>query len=568
VALPLLRGLLPVARSRLGIEALAGVTLAALAIPEVLGYARIAGMPVVTGLYTMLVPLALFAVLGSSRHLVVGADSATAAILAAGLTGLAALGSARYVQLAGTAALLAGVLLLLARVIRLGFLANFLSRTVLVGFLTGVGIQVAAGQLPEMLGVHATGAGTVLKLVNTFRAVAQVNPGTVLVSVAVIVVVVGMRRLTRRVPGALVAVVGAIMVSRFVHLDRYGVSVLGTVPRGLPRPALPSFAWHDLTVLLPTAVSMFVVILAQSAATSRAYASKYEETADEGADLVGLGGANIAAAFTGAFVVNGSPTKTQIVDSAGGRSQLSPLIAGAVVLVVLFALTGPLAYLPLAALATVVFLIGIELVDVTGMRRIYQQRRGEFVVALLTAVAVVFLGVEPGIVLAIVASVVDHLRHSYEPRSSVLVKSPAGHWQSLPITPGGRTAEGLVVYRFGTSLYFANASRLAADLATLTTGGDQLSWLCLDGAAIGDVDYTAAAVLTQAQQQLHRRGIRLLLSNIIKPVRHQLDRYGITDTVGTDAYFDTAGEALDAFHAQHRPTAAAAVDTQPTEADQ
>jgi high affinity sulfate transporter 1 len=543
------------------------VTLAALAIPEVLGYAKIAGMPVVTGLYTMLVPLAAFAVLGSSRHLVVGADSATAAILAAGLAGSAAPGSPRYVQLAGTAALLAGGLLLLARVIRLGFLANFLSRTVLVGFLTGVGIQVAAGQLPEMLGIQATGDGTVAKLVSTVRAATHVTVATVVVSAAVIVVVVGMRRMARRVPGALVAVVGASVVSQFGHLNRYGVSVLGTVPQGLPRPAMPSFAVHDLTTLLPTAVSMFVVILAQSAATSRAYASKYEESINEDADLVGLGSANIAAAFTGTFVVNGSPTKTQMVDSAGGRSQLSSLAAGVVVLLVLLFLTGPLAYLPLAALATVVFLIGIELIDVAGLRRIYTQRRGEFVVATLTAAAVVFMGVEEGIVLAIAASIVDHLRHSYEPRSSVLVKSAAGHWQSLPVSPGQRTAEGLVVYRFGSNLYFANAFRLAADFTTLTQPGKAPSWLCLDAAAIGDVDYTAAAVLSRAQQQLHERGIRLLLSNVIKPVRHQLDRYGITAAVGTDAYFDTAGEALDAFHARRRHPPTSDVDSPPVKPD-
>lgn len=567
VALPVLQGVLPLVRSRLGADALAGVTLAALAIPEVLGYAKIAGMPVVTGLYTMLVPLAAFAVLGSSRHLVVGADSATAAILAAGLAGSAAQGSPRYVQLAGTAALLAGGLLLLARLIRLGFLANFLSRTVLVGFLTGVGIQVAAGQLPEMLGVHATGGGIVAKLVGTVRAATHVTVATVIVSAAVIIVVVGMRRVTRRVPGALVAVVGAIVVSRFVHLDRYGVSVLGAVPQGLPQLAAPSFAVHDLTTLLPTAVSMFVVILAQSAATARAYASKYEEAVNEDADLAGLGGANIAAAFTGTFVVNGSPTKTQIVDSAGGRSQLSSLVAGVVVLLVLLFLTGPLVYLPLAALATVVFLIGIELIDVASMRRIYTQRRGEFVVMSLTAAAVVFIGVEQGIVLAIAASIVDHLRHSYEPRSSVLVKSTAGHWQSLPVRPGQRTAEGLVVYRFGTSLYFANASRLAADFTTLTQQGEAPSWLCLDGAAIGDVDYSAAAVLARAQQQLHERGIRLLLSNIIEPVRRQLDRYGITSAVGTDAYFDTAGEALDAFHAYRRHAPTPDVDNPPVEPD-
>ena len=244
-----------------------------------------------------------------------------------------------------------------------------------------------------------------------------------------------------------------------------------------------------------------------------------------------------------------------MVDSAGGRSQLCSLTAAVVVLLVVLVLTGPLAYLPIAALATVVFLIGIELIDVAGMRRIYRLRREEFLVAVLTAAAVVFIGVEQGVLLAIVASMVDHLRHSYHPRSSVLVKSAAGHWQSLPVSAGTRTTKGLVIYRFGTSLYFANASRLSTDITTLTQQGHPPSWLCLDGAAIGDVDYTAAAVLAQVHQQQQVRGTRLVLSNIIEPVRAQLDCYGITTTLGSDAYFDTAGHALEAFHHHTTPSA-------------
>jgi MFS superfamily sulfate permease-like transporter len=290
---------------------------------------------------------------------------------------------------------------------------------------------------------------------------------------------------------------------------------------------------------------MFVVILAQSAATSRAYAAKYGEEVSEATDLVGLGAANAAAAFTGTFVVNGSPTKAQIVDSAGGRSQLSPLTAAAVVLVVLVLLTGPLAALPVAALAAVVFLIAIELIDVAGMRRILATRRHEYAVALLTTVAVVGLGVEYGIVLAVLASIVDHLRHSYNPLNSVLVKSPAGHWQAVPVGPGARTEPGLVVYRFGTSLYYANAARLAEDIAALAGHGAPLRWLVLDFAAIGDVDYTASTALTKVAEHLHRRQIRLVISSVLAPVRHQLDRYGIS----VDASYDTPGEALEAFQA-------------------
>jgi SulP family sulfate permease len=552
-AWPVLEGLLPIERSRVPAEALAGLTLAALGIPGALGYAKIAGMPLVTGLYTMLLPMALYAVLGSSRHLVVAADSATAAILAAALTGLAAVGSERYVKLAGLAALLTAGMLLIARLARLSFLANFLSRTVLVGFLTGVGIQVAAGQLPDMLGVTAAGRATLPKLLDTVRALPHLQWADVAISIAIIVVVVVVRRINRRIPGLLIAVIIAIIVSQAAHLARHGVAVVGPVPRGLPSLELPALGWHDAEALLGVALSMFVVILAQSAATSRAYAAKYEkEEFSEATDLVGLSAANAAAAFSGTFVVNGSPTKTQIVDSAGGRSQLSQLTAAAVVLIVLVLLTGPLAFLPDAALAAVVFMIAIELIDLLGMRGILACRKHEFAVASFTAAAVVVLGVEYGLVLAIIASITEHLRHSYSPFNSVLVKSPAGHWHAGPAEPGARTEEGLVVYRFGTSLYYANASRLVEDVAALVGYGGPLRWLVIDCAAIADVDYTASAVLVKVTEHAHQHHVHLVLSCVLGPVRQQLDQYGISKAVSHDAYFDTPGEALEAFHSTVR----------------
>lgn len=546
---PVAQGLRPLRRGQLPRDVVAGVTLAALGIPEVLGYARIAGMPVVTGLYTLLLPMALFAVLGASRHLVVAADSATAAILAAALVRMADPGSAQYIRLAGLAALLTGALLLAARLARLGFLANFLSRTVLLGFLTGVGIQVAIGQLPDMLGVRATSPHTLVKLGETLAALPQAHGLTVAVSLGVIAVMMAARLITRRIPGALIAVAGAIIASRGADLAAHGVSVLGYVPRGLPAFGLPAFGLHNTLALLGTSASIFLVILAQSAATARAYAAKHGEPFGTDTDLIGLGAGNIAAAFTGTFVVNGSPTKTQIVDGAGGRSQVASLTTSALALIVLLVATGPLSYLPTAALAAVVFLIGAELVDVRGIRRVLRVRRNEFAVAVITAAAVVGLSISVGIVLAVAASIIDHLRHSYRPRDSVLVKSAAGHWQTMPVTPGARTEPGLVIYRFGTSLYFANTSRLLEDLIALSAQGGPLRWFVLDGAAIGDVDYTASAMLRAAIAQLHQRHIQFVVTSLISPVRQQLEHYGISGAAGPDAYFDTPGEALEVFRA-------------------
>jgi sulfate permease, SulP family len=524
-------------RERIRPDLLAGVTLAALAVPEVLGYARIAGLPVETGLYTLLLPAVAFAVLGASRHLVVGADSASAAILASGLAGVAL---DRLVPLAGTVALLVGALLVLARLVRLGALGNFLSRTVLVGFLTGVGISVAVGQLGEVLGVPVAAHEVPGKVVEIVRGLPHAQPVGVAVAAGVVVVVLVARRVSRRIPGALLAVVAAIVVTVAAGLP---VDTVGPVPAGLPGVGLPALSLADLRTALPVALSIVVVVLAQSAATARAYADRYGETPDTDADVVGLAGANLAAAFTGTFPVNGSPTKSQMVDSAGGRSQVAMLAAAVVAAGVVLGATGPLASLPLAALAAVVLLIGLELVDVKGLRRLWAVRRHEFAVAAVTAAAVVGLGVETGIAVAVAASVVDHLRHSYSPHSAVLRKSAAGHWRSDPVAPGARTEPGLVVYRFGSGLYFANASRFAEDVTTLTSG-DPIRWFCLDAAAIGDVDYTAGTVLQRVRERLDRAGVRLVLSTVIDSVRRELDRDGVLPGV---TVFGTSGEALDAF---------------------
>jgi sulfate permease, SulP family len=442
----ILAGVLPIDRSRVPMEVVAGVTLACLSIPEVMGYTAIAGMPVVTGLYTILLPIAVFAILGSSRHLVVGADSATAAMLAATLVGVVATASPEYVGLAALAALITAGWLILARVVGLAFLADFLSRSVLVGFLTGVGIQVAAGQIAGMLGVPGGGSGTIDKALTALSQVHETNIPTLIVSIAVLVVIVGLRTVAKQIPGALLAVVGSIVASYAFDLAGRGVTLLGPVPGGLPVIALPDAPLTSIEPMLPMRFAMFVVILAQSAATARAYAARYEERHDENTDLLGLSLANVAAGLSGTFVVNGSPTKTQMVDSAGGRTQLAQLACAGVVLLVLLFLTGPLAYMPQAVLATIVFMIGVELVDVPGLRRVLAARPIEFWLGALTAAVVVVVGVEQAILVAMALSLISHTRRGYSPHNLVLVRTPEGFWRARPVSQDGQALPGLVVY--------------------------------------------------------------------------------------------------------------------------
>ena len=546
---PIMEGILPINRAQIPIDIIAGVTLAALAIPEVMGYTQIAGMPVITGLYTILIPIALFALLGSSRHLVVGADSATAAIMAAGLAGLAATSSSEYVALAGLLALITAVILLLARLIKLGFLADFLSRTVLIGFLTGVGIQVAIGQISGMLGIPGGGSGPVQKLATDIQQLSQTNIYTLAISVGVLAIILGARRINKKIPGALIAVIGAIAISYFFNLSSYGVAVLGTVPGGLPSFGLPdvTISWSLIQQLLPTAFSMFIVILAQSAATSRAYAARYSETFDENVDLVGLSLANIGAGLTGTFVVNGSPTKTQMVDSAGGRSQVAMLTTSVIVIIVLLFLTVPLSYMPEAVLSSVVFLIGIELVDLLGMRKIYAARKAEFWVALITAAVVVFIGVEQGILLAMVLSLFIHVAHGYKPKNFVMTQED-GHLRTAPVTEPSEILPGLVYYRFTHSMYYANSERLSEEvLSLLDTEPGPVVWLCIDMDAVDDVDYSAGATLLNLYDELKERGVQLLFTAVHPDVREDLERYGVVAAVGPKVFFDHASDLLDAY---------------------
>ncbi len=547
---PILQGILPIVAAQLPTELTAGVTLAALAIPEVMGYTRIAGMPVVTGLYTILIPMVLFALFGSSRHLVVGADSATAAIMAAGLGGLATVASPTYVAYAGILALMAAALLILARMIRLGFLADFLSHTALVGFLAGVGIQVLIGEIAGMLGIHGGGIGPLQKLAADFQQLSQLNPYSLLISMAVLAVILGARKINRKIPGALLAVIGSILSGYFFNLSAYGVAVIGAVPAGLPTPGLPRVPINSATLsqLLPIAFSMFIVILAQSAATSRAYAIRYGEHLNENLDLVGLGLANIGAGLSGTFVVNGSPTKTQMIDSAGGRSQLAQVTAAVVVLIGLLFLTGPLAHMPNAALSAVVFLIGVELIDIKGLRRIFVERPYEFWVALITAAVVVFVGVEQGILLAILLSLIIHTRHGYKPKNSLLTADQAGNLRVAPLSSRAQVEAGLMIYRFQHSMYYANAERLTVEvLGLVDSAAPPLCWFCVDAVAIDDIDFTAAAALREIHQKLKAKGIRLVMADLEADVLAELERSELVGMLGADAIFETIPDVIRAY---------------------
>jgi high affinity sulfate transporter 1 len=558
----MLQAFRPTDRAGLLQDVLAGATLAALAIPEVMGYTHIAGTPVVTGLYTLLLPAVLFALFGSSRHLVVGADSATAAILAATLAPLATQASPEWVSMASVLALACAVLLLLARIARLAFLADFLSRTVLAGFLTGVGVQVALGELPGLLGLEAQGHGTLGKLASTFAQLPALQSTDASIGLGVLLCIVAGRWWVPRLPVALLALATAGVASWALDLGSYGIRVVGALQGGLPAPSLPHFAdaWDHFDTLAPAAVAMTIVILAQSAATSRAYAWKYHEDFSENADLVGLSLANAGAGLTGTFVVNGSPTKTQMVASAGGRTQWAHVTMAAIVVLVLLFLTAPIAYLPNAALSAVVFLIGVDLLHVRELRAIRRARRSEFWVAVITAVAVVAMGVKDGILLAMLLSLIDHVRKGYRPRNTVVARGEDGHATLLPVASPREYEAGLMVYRFNHSMYYANVEVMACEVDKLVAAADPpLRWLVIDFDPVDDVDFSAGAALLEMRRNLSARSVVLKFLRVSPSVLRQLGRYGLVaeDDTGTQV-FASIRQMRHAFEDGTAPAAAAA----------
>jgi sulfate permease, SulP family len=546
--LHLLQGIRPVTWTGAVRDALAGFQLAAMNIPQALGYTKIAGMPIVTGFYTLLLPLLAFAVFGSSRYLVVAADSATASILAGKLATMAPIASARYVALASTVALLTAGFLLLARILKLGFLADFLSQTVLTGFLTGVGFQVGVAVLSGMLGLEVHSNRTVGQLLEIFRSLPGIHRSTLAISALVVTGVFALRRFAPKVPGSLLAVAGAIAASAAWDFAGRGIAIIGPVVGGLPHLGLPGVHWKDVVPLLGVSASCFVMVLAQSAATARFYAARHDQHLDESVDMVGLSAANAAAALTGTFVVDGSPTQTAMVESSGGQSQLAQVSTAIAVAFVLLFLTKPLQYLPRCVLAAIVFCIALRLIDLRGLRDIRRESPGEYALAVFTAAVVVLVGVEQGILLAMVVSLLRIVRHSYRPHTGVFVVNEGDIWQVVPAVPGAVTKPGLVIYRFGAALFYANAGLFAEQIRGLVgPTSSPVRWLVVDAEAITNVDYTAARMVRQLHKELVNRGVVLVFARVPHSLKADLDRHLLTEVIGPGQFFDRLHDAAAAF---------------------
>ncbi len=543
-------------------DVIAGITVAAIAIPEGLGYAKIVGLPVQTGLYCALLPPLLFALFGSSRQLVVGADSATAALVAAGAAAVATAGSAQYVDAVAVLGIMTAVFLVLVVLARLDFLADLISRPVLAGFLSGVGLSLMIGKLPGMLGIEASGS-TWDKLTETVTNLDQVNWASALLGVGTVVVMLVLERRLPKVPAALVGLASVSIVGVLISAQDRGVAMVGTLPAGLPVPTWPDLDPGELARMTATAASIAIVILAQSAAVSGSFSLKRKYPVSIRQDMLGLAMANAGSAVTQGFAINGSPPRTAAGDSAGGRSQLVNIAQAVTVGLVLVFLTGLFEYIPSPVLDGVVFAIGVGLIKVQTLREVGRASRVELGVALLALVVVAFVGVEQGILLAVVVALIDRLRRQYHPHDEVLIMDGRvvprlRHRVEVP----EERLQGILLYRFDSSLFFANAPFFAERIrGLLGRSATPVTHLVIDAASIDDVDYSGAETLRDLGVQMREGGGVLILCEVSAATQRMLDVTGLQPTVVVVPriedllpYIETTGVVSDPAPEPDRPT--------------
>lgn len=547
-------GLRSYRRSWLGRDALAGITVAAYLVPQVMAYAGVAGLPPVVGLWAVLPAMVLYALTGSSRLLSVGPESTTALMTAVAVGPLAGGDPGRYAVLAAALAVVVGLASLAAWAVRLGFLADLLSRPVLVGYLAGVALIMIVDQLPRLTGVRATGSGFFSQLYTFALNVSHVHWPTAVLAAAVLVLLLVAPRYWRLVPRPLLAlVVATAAVAAFGLDERYGIAVIGSVPSGLPVPALPSPG--DLPQLVIPALGVLLVGYSDVILTARAFADRGDPLPlDPNRELLALGAANLGAGFMHGFPVSSSASRTALAQSAKARSQAYSLVAALAVLMVLLFLGPLLAHTPSAVLGAIVVYAAVRLVEVGEFRRLAAFRRRELLLALGCLLGVLTLGILHGVLVAVALSVVELLARVARPHDAVegMVPGLAG-MHDVDDYPTARTVPGLVIYRYDSPLFFANAENFRRRaLAAVDEQSSPTQWFVLNTEANVEVDITALDAVEALRQELADRGIVLALARVKQELREDLDAYGLTASVGANRVYPTLPTALEAYRAWSR----------------
>ena len=532
-------------------DILAGLVLTAVLVPVGMGYAEAAGLPAITGLYATITPLLIYAVLGPSRILVLGPDSSLAAIIAATVVPLAAGDQSRAVELAGGLAIIAGSLGIAFGLLHLGLLTDLLSTPIRIGYLNGIALTVIVSQLPKVFGFSTDADGLVPEAIAFAQGVAggDAHALTLGVGIAALAIMVVARLIDRAAVGIVLATVATTVVTAVAGLAAAGVDVVGAMPQGLPRLAIPAVGFGDLTAMLAGGFAIAVVSLADTSVLSRTFAARTGDRVDQNQELVALGAANIGGAFTSGFPVSASASRTPVAEAAGGKTQMTGVVAAVAIIALLLVAPGITSNLPQATLGAVVIVAATSLVDLAGTLRLIRLRPTEAGLSIISFAGVAFVGVIAGIFAAVAIALAAFFWRAWRPHSAILgrVEEMKGY-HDITRYPDARRLDGLVLFRWDAPLFFANAEAFreaverAVDMAPTAT-----RWVVIAAEPITDIDTTAADILDELLGDLRRSGIELRFAEMKDPVKDWLSRYGLLQKIGDDSFYPTVGTAVDAY---------------------
>jgi high affinity sulfate transporter 1 len=551
---PGVRALRTYKRSWLRFDIVAGIVLAAMLVPQGMAYAELAGLPAVTGLYTTVACLVGYAVFGPSRVLVLGPDSAVSPLIFAAITPLLVAGDdpATAIALAGMLALFVGLIEIGLGLGKLGFVADLLSKEVQVGYMNGLGITIIIGQLPKLFGFSTDADGFTAEVKAFIQGLDQTDATTLAVGLAVLAVLLVLPRITRRVPAVLVAVVGATVVSAALGLADKGVATVGSLPQGIPAPALPWTSLSDVAPLLLAAVGITLVSLTDTIATATSFAARRGDEVEPDQEMIGMGAANIAAGFFQGFAVSSSASRTAVAEQSGAKSQVTGLVGAGLVVVLLLFLNSLLADLPQTALAAVVITAALSLLDIKILGRYYRVRKTALALSLVATAGVVFFGVLQGIIVAVLLAILLFFRRSWWPHGAVLGKVDGiDGWHSVRVYPDARQIPGIVVYRWEAPLFFANAGSFRQEIRHLVRDHHP-SWIVLQCEAITDIDITAAEVLRQLDDELNAVAIHMAFVEMRDRLQDLALRYGLLESLDREHFYPTLEAAFQGIRA-HGP---------------
>jgi high affinity sulfate transporter 1 len=529
----------------------AGLVLATMLVPVGIAYAAASGLPGIHGLYATIVPLLAYALFGPSRIIVLGPDSALAAVILGVVAPLAGGDPARAATLAAMMALVSGTVLVLAGLLRLGFVTELLSKPIRYGYMNGIALTVLISQLPKLFGFSIESEGPLRDLWTIFSAILDGKANWVAFAVGLgTLIVILLLKDSKRLPGILIAVVGATIIVGLLDLGtHYGVKVLGPLPQGLPAFAIPRIEHTDLVPVLLGGSAIALVSFADTSVLSRTYAARLGDKVDPNQEMVGLGAANLATAFFQGFSISSSASRTPVAEAAGARTQLTSVVGALAIAFLLLAAPNLLQHLPNAALAAVVIAAAIGLFEIGDLERIYRIQRWEFWLTVLCFVGVAVLGAIPGIGLAIAVAIAEFLWDGWRPHSAVLGRAyGVKGYHDITRYPDARLIPGLVLFRWDAPLFFANAEFFRERvLDAVAKSPTPVRWLVVAAEPVTSVDVTACDTVAELDQALHARGIELCFAELKDPVKDKLKRFGLFAQLGEAYFFPTVGSAVSSY---------------------